>query len=106
SLVLREGRVRRMSLFFIPSALINLASGHVSIKYGFRGPNHSVVTACATGSHAIGDAARMIMLDDADVMVAGGAESTINRLGIAGFAASRALSTNFNDNPPAASRPW
>jgi 3-oxoacyl-[acyl-carrier-protein] synthase II len=106
SLVLNEKGPRRVSPFFIPSALINLASGHVSIKYGFRGPNHSVVTACATGSHAIGDAARMIMLEDADVMVAGGAESTINRLGIAGFAASRALSTNFNDNPPAASRPW
>jgi 3-oxoacyl-[acyl-carrier-protein] synthase II len=106
SLILREKGPRRVSPFFIPAALINLASGHVSIKYGFRGPNHSVVTACATGSHAIGDAARMIMLEDADVMVAGGAESTINRLGIAGFAASRALSTNFNDNPPAASRPW
>ena len=106
SLILNEKGPRRVSPFFIPSALINLASGHVSIKYGFRGPNHSVVTACATGSHAIGDASRMIMLEDADVMVAGGAESTINRLGIAGFAASRALSTNFNDNPPAASRPW
>jgi 3-oxoacyl-[acyl-carrier-protein] synthase II len=106
SLILNEKGPRRVSPFFIPSALINLASGHVSIKYGFRGPNHSVVTACATGSHAIGDAARMIALDDADVMIAGGAESTINRLGIAGFAASRALSTGFNDNPPAASRPW
>ena len=106
SQILKEKGPRRVSPFFIPAALINLASGHVSIKYGFRGPNHSVVTACATGSHAIGDAARMIMLEDADVMVAGGAESTINRLGIAGFAASRALSTNFNDNPPAASRPW
>jgi 3-oxoacyl-[acyl-carrier-protein] synthase II len=106
SQILREKGPRRVSPFFIPAALINLASGHVSIKYGFRGPNHSVVTACATGSHAIGDAARMIMLEDADVMVAGGAESTINRIGIAGFAASRALSTNFNDNPTAASRPW
>jgi 3-oxoacyl-[acyl-carrier-protein] synthase II len=106
SQILKEKGPRRVSPFFIPAALINLASGHVSIKYGFRGPNHSVVTACATGSHAIGDASRMIMLDDADVMVAGGAESTINRLGIAGFAASRALSTNFNDNPPVASRPW
>jgi 3-oxoacyl-[acyl-carrier-protein] synthase II len=106
ALIMKEKGPRRVSPFFIPAALINLASGHVSIKYGFRGPNHSVVTACATGSHAIGDAARMIMLEDADVMVAGGAESTINRLGIAGFAASRALSTNFNDNPPAASRPW
>ncbi|HVO04375.1 MAG TPA: beta-ketoacyl-ACP synthase II [Candidatus Cybelea sp.] len=106
TLILNEKGPRRVSPFFIPSALINLASGHVSIKYGFRGPNHSVVTACATGSHAIGDASRMIALEDADVMVAGGAESTINRLGIAGFAASRALSTGFNDNPPAASRPW
>jgi len=106
SQILKEKGPRRVSPFFIPAALINLASGHVSIKYGFRGPNHSVVTACATGSHAIGDAARMIMLEDADVMVAGGAESTINRLGIAGFAASRALSTAFNDNPPAGSRPW
>jgi 3-oxoacyl-[acyl-carrier-protein] synthase II len=106
SQILKEKGPRRVSPFFIPAALINLASGHVSIKYGFRGPNHSVVTACATGSHAIGDAARMIMLEDADVMVAGGAESTINRLGIAGFAASRALSTNFNDNPTAGSRPW
>jgi 3-oxoacyl-[acyl-carrier-protein] synthase II len=106
SQILKDKGPRRVSPFFIPAALINLASGHVSIKYGFRGPNHSVVTACATGSHAIGDAARMIMLEDADVMVAGGAESTINRLGIAGFAASRALSTSFNDNPPAASRPW
>ena len=106
SQILKEKGPRRVSPFFIPAALINLASGHVSIKHGFRGPNHSVVTACATGSHAIGDAARMIMLEDADVMVAGGAESTINRLGIAGFAASRALSTSFNDNPPAASRPW
>jgi 3-oxoacyl-[acyl-carrier-protein] synthase II len=106
ALILKDKGPRRVSPFFIPAALINLASGHVSIKYGFRGPNHSVVTACATGSHAIGDAARMIALEDADVMVAGGAESTINRLGIAGFSASRALSTNFNDNPPAASRPW
>jgi len=106
SQILKDKGPRRVSPFFIPAALINLASGHVSIKYGFRGPNHSVVTACATGSHAIGDAARMIMLEDADVMIAGGAESTINRLGIAGFAASRALSTSFNDNPPAASRPW
>jgi 3-oxoacyl-[acyl-carrier-protein] synthase II len=106
SQILKEKGPRRVSPFFIPAALINLASGHVSIKYGFRGPNHSVVTACATGSHAIGDAARMIMLEDADVMVAGGAESTINRIGIAGFAASRALSTSFNDNPTAGSRPW
>ena len=106
SVTLLEKGPRRISPFFIPSCLINLASGHVSIKFGFRGPNHSVVTACATGSHAIGDAARLIALDDADVMLAGGAESTINRLGIAGFAAARALSTGFNDRPTAASRPW
>jgi len=101
-----EGRARRLSPFFIPSALINLASGHVSIKYGFKGPNHSVVTACATGVHAIGDAARLIMLGDADVMVAGGAEAAVCELGIAGFCASRALSTAFNDEPARASRPW
>lgn len=103
---LHEGKIRRLSPFFIPSALINLASGHVSIKYGFKGPNHSVVTACATGVHAIGDAARLIMFGDADVMVAGGAESAVNRIGIAGFCASRALSTAFNDTPTKASRPW
>src|SRR5262249_49393562 len=97
---------RRISPFFIPSNLINLASGHTSIKYGFSGPNHAVVTACSTGAHAIGDAARMIMWDDADVMVCGGAEAAGCRLGIAGFAPARALSTNFNDNPPKASRPW
>jgi 3-oxoacyl-[acyl-carrier-protein] synthase II len=106
SIQVHEGRARRLSPFFIPSALINLASGHVSIKYGFKGPNHSVVTACATGVHAIGDAARLILWGDADVMVAGGAEATVCELGIAGFCASRALSTGFNDNPPAASRPW
>lgn len=103
---LQERGARRISPFFIPSALINLASGHLSIKYGFRGPNHSVVTACATGAHAIGDAARLIVMDDADVMVAGGTEAAICRLGIAGFAAARALSTNFNDTPQKASRPW
>jgi 3-oxoacyl-[acyl-carrier-protein] synthase II len=86
--------------------LINLASGHVSIKYGFKGPNHSVVTACATGTHAIGDAARMIMLDDADVMIAGGAEAAVNRLGVSTFAAMRALSTGYNDRPTEASRPF
>jgi 3-oxoacyl-[acyl-carrier-protein] synthase II len=106
SVLVSQGKSRRLSPFFIPSALINLASGHVSIKYGFKGPNHSVVTACATGVHAIGDAARLIMLGDADVMVAGGAEGAVNELGMAGFCASRALSTNFNDRPTAASRPW
>jgi 3-oxoacyl-[acyl-carrier-protein] synthase II len=106
SIQVHEGRARRLSPFFIPSALINLASGHVSIKYGFKGPNHSAVTACATGVHAIGDASRLIMWGDADVMVAGGAEAAVCELGIAGFCASRALSTGFNDNPPAASRPW
>jgi 3-oxoacyl-[acyl-carrier-protein] synthase II len=106
AILVHENGPRRLSPFFIPSSLINLASGHVSIKYGFRGPNHSVVTACSTGAHAIGDAARLIMLDDADVMVAGGAEAGICRLGIAGFSASRALSTGFNDEPERASRPW
>ena len=106
SITLKEKGPRRISPFFIPSCLINLASGHVSIKYGFRGPNHSVVTACATGSHAIGDAGRLIQIGDADVMVAGGTESTVSRLGIAGFCASRALSTGFNDRPTEASRPW
>ena len=106
SVQVSQGRARRLSPFFIPSALINLASGHVSIKYGFKGPNHSVVTACATGVHALGDAARLIMLGDAEVMVAGGAESAVNPLGIAGFCASRALSTAFNDRPQQASRPW
>ena len=106
SVLVYTGKARRLSPFFIPSALINLASGHVSIKYGFKGPNHSVVTACATGVHAIGDAARLIAWGDADVMVAGGAEGAVNELGMAGFCASRALSTNFNGNPTAASRPW
>src|SRR5437764_11622221 len=106
AITLQERGPRRISPFFIPSALINLASGHVSIRYGFKGPNHSVVTACSTGAHAIGDAARLIMLDDADVMVCGGTEAAICRLGIAGFAAARALSTGFNDDPPRASRPW
>jgi 3-oxoacyl-[acyl-carrier-protein] synthase II len=106
SLLVAQGKARRLSPFFIPSALINLGSGHLSIKYGFKGPNHSVVTACATGVHAIGDASRLIMLGDADVMVAGGAEATVCELGIAGFCASRALSTGFNDRPAEASRPW
>ena len=106
SQLIASGKHRRLSPFFIPSALINLASGHVSIKYGFKGPNHSVVTACATGVHAIGDAARLIALGDADVMVAGGAEAAVAEIGMAGFAASRALSTAFNDTPQQASRPW
>ena len=104
--LMNERGTRRISPFFIPSALINLISGHVSIKYGFRGPNHSVVTACSTGAHAIGDAARMVALDDADVMVAGGAEAAVCRIGMAGFAAARALSTNYNDDPQRGSRPW
>src|SRR5216684_3769454 len=106
AITLQDRGPRRISPFFIPSSLINLASGNVSIKYGFKGPNHAVVTACSTGAHAIGDAARLIMLDDADVMVCGGTEAAICRLGLAGFAAARALSTNFNDDPPRASRPW
>jgi 3-oxoacyl-[acyl-carrier-protein] synthase II len=106
SILVNEGKARRLSPFFIPSALGNLASGHLSIKYGFKGPNHSVVTACATGVHAIGDASRLIALGDADVMVAGGSEATVCAIGIAGFCASRALSTGFNDRPAAASRPW
>jgi 3-oxoacyl-[acyl-carrier-protein] synthase II len=106
ALLVEQRGPRRLSPFFIPSALINLASGHVSIRYGFKGPNHSVVTACSTGAHAIGDASRLIQHDDADVMVAGGAEAAVCRLGIAGFAASRALSTHFNDEPARASRPW
>jgi len=97
---------RKLSPFFIPAVLINLVSGQVSIRYGFKGPNHAVVTACSTGAHAIGDAARMIMLGDADVMIAGGAEAAVSRIGLAGFCASRALSTGFNDEPEKASRPW
>ena len=97
---------RKVSPFFIPSALINLLSGQVSIKYGFKGPNHSVVTACSTGAHAIGDASRIIRYGDADVMIAGGAEAACCRIGMAGFAAARALSTNFNDQPKTSSRPW
>ncbi len=106
TLVLKEKGPRRMSPFFIPANLINLASGFVSIRYGFKGPNHAVVTACSTGAHAIGDASRLIQLEDADVMVAGGTEAAVCRLGIAGFCASRALSTAYNDTPERASRPW
>ncbi|MEC9153815.1 MAG: beta-ketoacyl-ACP synthase II [Pseudomonadota bacterium] len=106
ALLIEKRGPRRLSPFFIPANLINLASGHVSIEHGFRGPNHSVVTACASGAHAIGDAARMIKWDDADVMVVGGTEAAICRLGIAGFASARALSTGFNDTPQKASRPW
>jgi 3-oxoacyl-[acyl-carrier-protein] synthase II len=106
AILLKEKGPRRVSPFFIPGRLINLASGYVSIKHGLKGPNHAVVTACSTGAHAIGDAARLIALDDADVMVAGGAESPICRLAIAGFAACRALCTTFNDQPQKASRPY
>src|SRR5665213_22479 len=106
ALTLGEKGPRRVSPFFIPACLINLASGHVSIRYGYKGPNHAVVTACSTGAHAIGDAARLIMWDDADIMVAGGTEAAVCRLGVAGFAAARALSTGFNDQPTKASRPW
>ncbi|MEQ8666178.1 MAG: beta-ketoacyl-ACP synthase II [Rhodospirillales bacterium] len=106
SVKVESGNVRRLSPFFIPASLINLVSGHVSIRNGYKGPNHAVVTACSTGAHAIGDAARIIMWDDADVMIAGGAEAAICRVGVAGFAQARALSTNFNDQPEKASRPW
>ncbi len=106
AITLHEKGPRRVTPFFIPASLINLASGQVSIKYGIKGPNHSVVTACSTGAHAIGDAARLIQIEDADVMVAGGAEAAICRLGVAGFASARALSTGFNDRPTEASRPW
>jgi 3-oxoacyl-[acyl-carrier-protein] synthase II len=105
-ITLHEKGPRRISPFFIPGRLINLASGHVSIKHGLKGPNHSVVTACSTGSHAIGDASRLIALGDADVMVAGGTESPVSRISLAGFAACRALSTNYNDRPTEASRPY
>jgi 3-oxoacyl-[acyl-carrier-protein] synthase II len=106
SVLVHEGRSRRLSPFFIPSALVNLVSGNVSIRFGLKGPNHSAVTACATGVHAIGDASRLIALGDADIMLAGGAEAAVCALGIAGFCASRALSTGFNDTPTKASRPW
>ena len=106
SLLIEQKGPRRLSPFFIPGRLINLASGYVSIEHGFKGPNHSVVTACSTGSHAIGDAGRLIALGDADVMLAGGSESPVNRISLAGFSAARALSTHFNDTPEKASRPY
>ena len=106
AILVHEKGPRRLSPFFIPGRLINLVSGYISIEHGYKGPNHAVVTACATGAHAIGDAARLIAFDDADVMVAGGTESAVCRLGIAGFNACRALSTAFNDNPTKASRPY
>ena len=106
SLLVKEKGPRRLSPFFIPGRLINLAGGYVSIRHGLKGPNHAVVTACSTGAHAIGDAARLIQWGDADVMVAGGTESAINRIGMAGFCACRALSTGFNDRPEAGSRPY
>jgi 3-oxoacyl-[acyl-carrier-protein] synthase II len=106
ALLLAEKGPRRVSPFFIPGRLINLVSGYASIEFGYKGPNHAVVTACATGAHAIGDAARLIALDDADLMLAGGAEAAIGRIGIAGFNACRALSTAFNDTPERASRPY
>ena len=106
SLLLQEKGPRRISPFFIPGRLINLSGGYVSIKHGLKGPNHAVVTACSTGAHAIGDAARLIALDDADLMVAGGTESSVCRLGLAGFVACRALSTGFNDRPEQGSRPY
>ncbi|NQZ14864.1 MAG: beta-ketoacyl-ACP synthase II [Alphaproteobacteria bacterium] len=106
SITLHERGPRRLSPFCIPAMLINLVSGHVSIRHGFKGPNHSVVTACSTGAHAIGDSARLIALGDADVMVAGGAESAVTPLGVGGFAAARALSTSYNDDPTSGSRPF
>ncbi len=106
AMTLKESGPRRVSPFFIPGRIINLASGYVSIEHGLKGPNHAVVTACSTGAHAIGDAARMIAFGDAEVMLAGGAESPVNRISLAGFAALRALSTHFNDDPTRASRPY
>lgn len=106
TIILKEQGIRRISPFFIPASLINLVSGNVSIRYGFKGPNHAVVTACATGAHAIGDATRLIQRGDANVMVAGGTEGAVCRVGMAGFAAMKALSTSYNDTPEKASRPW
>src|SRR6476469_7477484 len=106
AVTLHEKGPRRVTPFFIPGRIINLASGYVSIEFGLKGPNHAVVTACSTGAHAIGDAARLIALDDADIMVAGGAESAICRIGIAGFIACKALATKFNDAPQKGSRPY
>jgi 3-oxoacyl-[acyl-carrier-protein] synthase II len=106
SILVHEQGPRKLSPFFIPGSLINLISGHLSIKYGFQGPNHAVVTACSTGAHSIGDASRFIQFGDADVMIAGGAESALCRIGMAGFAAARALSTSYNETPEKASRPW
>ncbi len=106
SITINNKETRKLSPFFIPSSLVNLLSGQISIKYGFKGPNHSVVTACATGAHSIGDSSEMIKRGAADVMIAGGSEAAVCKLGIAGFCAARSLSTSFNDNPNAASRPW
>jgi 3-oxoacyl-[acyl-carrier-protein] synthase II len=106
AIIMHEKGPRRVSPFFIPGRIVNLAAGYVSIEFGLKGPNHAVVTACSTGAHAIGDAARMIALGDAEVMLAGGTESPVNRLALAGFSALRALSTGFNDQPEKASRPY
>src|SRR5207237_8942876 len=106
ALLLKERGPRKVSPFFIPGRLINLASGYVSIEHGLKGPKHAAVTACSTGAHAIGDAGRLIALGEADVMLAGGTESPVNRISLAGFAACRALSTGFNETPERASRPY
>ena len=106
SLTINNKEPKKLSPFFIPSSLVNLLSGQISIKYGFKGPNHSVVTACATGAHSIGDSGEMIKRGAADVMIAGGSEAAVCKLGIAGFCAARSLSTSFNDKPDEASRPW
>ncbi len=106
SITIKEKGVKKLSPFFIPSSLVNLLSGQISIKYGFKGPNHSVVTACATGAHSIGDASEIIKRGASDVMIAGGSEAAVCKLGIAGFCAARSLSTSYNDEPRSASRPW